>query len=104
VFAVHPLTILVTAGLVWMVVMSPRRRAACLLLFSIVLTIYLYSCWSTWHLGFSYGARWSSDLLVIWSIGLALLIKKTSPRKPWRWVYVLLPLAVWSVWRSVSVM
>jgi hypothetical protein len=95
--AVHPLTMPAIAGLLIAAWHMPRRRGvAGLSLASVVGLVYLYSSWDCWYLGDSFGARWAADLLVVWTIGLALFVHQTSSHPRRAAIYVA-PLSLWSI-------
>ncbi|MFT3785627.1 MAG: hypothetical protein QM770_05610 [Tepidisphaeraceae bacterium] len=56
-----------------------------------------YAAWWFWDLGFSFGARWSADLLTLLAVGIASFVACVHQQRRWRCVYYLLPLCVWSL-------
>ncbi len=104
VWSAHPMTLVAIGGLLVAAYRSkPHRLLSAAMLLSLGLTVYIYGAWSCWNLGFSYGARWASDLLVIWTLGIAWLIHYTS-NKPRRAAIYVVPLVVWSLgvcWTSM---
>jgi hypothetical protein len=94
--AVHPIVVVAIIGLI-MLLRGNRRALAAGALIAIVTTTVLYGSWWAWHLNYSYGARWSADLLPLWAIGVAALVDHISPRLRGFCVALVIVLACWSV-------
>ncbi len=94
----HPVVLVAIVGLLFLAsrAEAARRWFAVSALASIALMVVLYGAWWFWDLGYSFGARWSADLLPIWAIGIATAIH-TIHARPIRSVYYLLPMVVWSL-------
>jgi hypothetical protein len=105
VFLAHPVTLLAMAGLVLLVAKSawPGKLLSLSMIGAIGLTIVLYGAWWFWNLGFSFGARWAADFLVVWTIGLAVLLAWIHT-KPVRAAYYLMPMVVWSMCWNINAM
>ncbi len=80
----HPVTVLSVAGLALAIAArAPRRNVAAGVLAALMLQCLLYGSWSFWSLGWSYGARWTTDCMVLWAIGIALFLDDARARR-WR--------------------
>jgi hypothetical protein len=63
-------TLLSLAGLVMAIARrAPWRTMAAAVLAALVLQPLLYGSWNQWSLGWSYGARWAADCLMLWVWG-----------------------------------
>jgi hypothetical protein len=82
----HPVTVLSVAGLALTVIAGkPRRSVAAGVLAALVLQVAVYGSWSLWSLGWSHGARWTTDCLVLWAMGIAWFLDDARSRR-WRGV------------------
>jgi hypothetical protein len=95
----HPLTIVCLAGLAFGCGQWRRNRltasfvAGCTA--ALVIMILLYGSWSTWSLGWSYGARWAADPFFLWALGLAVLMWKFLPAgNVKRFAFLLFPASI----------
>jgi hypothetical protein len=71
----HPVTLLCVAGLTMAIVHRARWRGlAAAILAVLAFQSLLYGSWSSWSLGWSYGARWAADGLILWALGLGAFL------------------------------
>jgi hypothetical protein len=78
----HPITLICLIGFA-IAIRRSRDRLNQLFFLAItaalLLTILLYGAWTTWSLGWSYGARWAADPFLLWSLGLAVFADRYLP-------------------------
>jgi hypothetical protein len=94
----HPIVIIGLAGLLsamfhWR---GEKRWLAIGGWMTFAMTAYLYGSWWFWNLGWSYGARWSSDMAVPMGIGIAWFVHRFHNR-PYRALSYLVVLVFWSL-------
>jgi hypothetical protein len=92
----HPVVLVAVAGLIGAMLHRGRRDLACLSLCVAVAFSLLYGAWWFWDLGYSFGARWSADLLPVWALGVGCFVvwTKSLPRRA---CFFLVPVVAWSL-------